>query len=298
MLLLAAASFAVSGYRRGFVVGVMSLAGFLGGGLLAMLLTPHLLGQTAGSATASLVAIVLVLSMAMAGQVGATLLAGRLRDLLTWHPVRVIDAGVGALTMALSVLIVCWFLGAAVATTDLPPISGQVRDSAVLRSVSRFMPPSAATWFSAFANMLDANGLPPVFNPFTNEPIASVPEPDPQVRNSVAVRKARGTIVTVIGTAQSCSRQIEGTGFVYAQERVMTNAHVVAGVREPRVQVEGKGFGLTGRGVLFDAKRDVAVLYVPGPDARPLPVDGSGKSRDLAVVAGFPRNGPFRVAAA
>ena len=78
----------------------------------------------------------------------------------------------------------------------------------------------------------------------------------------------------------------------------MTNAHVVAGVREPRVQVQGRGFGLTGRVVLFDPKRDVAVLYVPGLDARPLPFDGSGKTRDLAVVAGFPRNGPFRVAAA
>ena len=45
----------------------------------------------------------------------------------------------------------------------------------------------------------------------------------------------------VTGIAPSCSRQIDGSGFVYATDRVMTNAHVLAGVDHPVVLAEGRG---------------------------------------------------------
>lgn len=299
VLLVAAIAFAVSGYRRGFLVGVLSFLGFLGGGVVGMLLAPQFLRQVTGSSPASsIVAILIVLGLAMVGQVLATLLAGNLRQYITWHPARAVDAGAGAFVSAISILVVAWFLGSAVATTDLPPISDEVRGSAVLRTVSRVMPPGASTWFSAFSGMLDKNGFPQVFNPFSTEPIVEVAPVDPKVSNSVAVRRARGSIVRVLGTARSCSREIEGTGFVYAPQRVMTNAHVVAGVRNPRVEIEGRGPDLRGRVVHFDAKTDIAVLYVPDLDVRPLKFDRSAEAQDSAVVAGFPRNGPFRVDAA
>jgi S1-C subfamily serine protease len=145
--------------------------------------------------------------------------------------------------------------------------------------------------------MLDANGLPPVFNPFTNEPIASVPEPDPAVRNSVAVRRARGSIVRVIGTAQSCSRQIEGTGFVYASERVMTNAHVVAGTRDVAVEVDGDR--LQGKVVVYDPERDLAVVYVPGLRAPIMPfVAKPAATGASAIVLGYPQDGPYNAQSA
>jgi S1-C subfamily serine protease len=299
VLLIAAAIFAVSGYRRGFVVGVLSFLGFLGGGFLGMLLAPQFLRQVAGTSPASsIIAILIVLGLAMAGQVLATIVAGRLRQYITWHPARVVDATAGAFVSAVSILVVAWFIGSAVSSADLPPVSTEVRGSSVLRAVTRVMPPGATTWFSSFSNMLTKNGFPQVFNPFTHEPIVDVPPPDPVVSKSIAVRRARGSIVRVLGTARSCSREIEGTGFVYAPRRVMTNAHVVAGVRNPRVEVEGRGQDLRGWVVLFDSKRDVAVIFVPELDAPALRFDRSGQARANAVVAGFPRNGPFRVDAA
>ena len=35
--------------------------------------------------------------------------------------------------------------------------------------------------------------------------------------------------------SNDCGRGVEGSGFVYAQNRLMTNAHVVAGVDDPEV---------------------------------------------------------------
>jgi S1-C subfamily serine protease len=99
-------------------------------------------------------------------------------------------------------------------------------------------------------------------------------------------------VVKISGVAPSCSRQIDGSGFVYAPERVMTNAHVVAGVSSLTVESVDSG-QLPAEVVLFDADLDVAVLAVDGLEAGPLDFDTSATERDRAAVLGFPENGPF-----
>ena len=48
--------------------------------------------------------------------------------------------------------------------------------------------------------------------------------------------RAEASVLKVRGT-NGCGRGVEGTGFLYAADRLMTNAHVVAGVDEPEVEV-------------------------------------------------------------
>jgi S1-C subfamily serine protease len=100
--------------------------------------------------------------------------------------------------------------------------------------------------------------------------------------------------VKITGLAPSCSREQEGSGFVFAPDHVMTNAHVVAGVRNPRVALPSPGGRvLSARVVLFDPNRDVAVLYVPGIGRSPLQFAGKVSTGASAVVAGYPENGPL-----
>jgi S1-C subfamily serine protease len=47
--------------------------------------------------------------------------------------------------------------------------------------------------------------------------------------------------------------------------------------------------------VLFDPERDLAVLYVPGLNARTLDFAGPANLGDEAIVAGYPRDHPFTV---
>jgi len=101
----------------------------------------------------------------------------------------------------------------------------------------------------------------------------------------------------VTGVAEACRKRIEGSGFVYAPERVMTNAHVVAGVREPQVEVGGRS--LDAEVVLFDPARDVAVLAVDGLTAPALtPAPEQAEREQGAIVVGYPQDGPFRADAA
>jgi S1-C subfamily serine protease len=102
----------------------------------------------------------------------------------------------------------------------------------------------------------------------------------------------------VTGAADDCDRTLDGSGFVVAPQHVLTNAHVVAGVDDPRVRVNGTDTRLAARVVVYDPDRDLAVLYVPDLNAQPLQLDDSGGRGDQAVVAGFPGGGPFRLVAA
>ncbi|MCQ4081166.1 MarP family serine protease [Streptomyces sp. RB6PN25] len=303
LLLLAAVWFAIVGYRQGFVVGILSVLGFLGGGLVAVAVLPVVWDQVTGNAQpgtfGALAAVVVVIVCASVGQAFTTHLGSRLRTRITWSPARAIDATGGALVNVLAMLLVAWLIGSALAGTALPTIGREVRSSKVLTGVSRMIPQRADIWFADFSSVLAQNGFPQVFTPFSNEPITSVPPPDPRLAKSAMATRAEKSIVKVVGTAPSCSKVLEGSGFVFAKHRVMTNAHVVGGVTNPTVQIGGEGKLYSATVVLYDWQRDIAVLDVPSLDAPSLQfTDAVAYTGDGAIVAGFPENGGYDVRAA
>lgn len=303
LLLLAAVWFAVVGFRQGFVVGVLSVIGFVGGGLVALYLLPvvwNRLSDGADPGTAGVIAAVaIVIVCASVGQALTTHVGNRLRGHITWSPARALDATGGALVNVLAMLLVAWLIGSALATTTLPTVAKEVRGSRVLQGVSEVLPDQADTWFTDFSGVLAQQGFPQVFAPFDRESITEVPAPDPALVNSAAVAEARRSIVRVAGTAPSCGKVLEGTGFVYDPGKVVTNAHVVGGVSEPTVQVGGEGRLYDATVVLYDWERDVAVLDVPELDAPALEfTEEPASTGDDAIVAGFPESGPFDVRAA
>ncbi|MER5687344.1 MarP family serine protease [Streptomyces sp. NPDC002205] len=305
LLLAGAVWFAVIGYRQGFVVGILSVIGFLGGGLVAVYLLPVLWDQLTDSSevssTAAVVAVIIVIVCASVGQAFTTHLGNKLRRYITWSPARALDATGGALVNVVAMLLVAWLIGSALAGTSLPTLGKEVRNSSVLLGVSRVMPSQASTWFTDFSSVLAQNGFPQVFSPFANEPITEVRAPDPALAGSPVAKRAKQSIVKVVGTAPSCGKVLEGTGFVFSDRRVMTNAHVVGGVDEPTVQIGGQGRLYDAKVVLYDWQRDIAVLDVPGLDVKPLKftdTNHDAASGNSAIVAGFPENGSYDVRAA
>src|SRR4051812_9574720 len=243
LLILACVGFAVSGYRQGFLIGVLSFLGFLGGGVLGAKYAPALHSAFGGHGDSALFGLLTVFIAATLGQLLATAFGIAVRRRITWHPARVVDSFGGAAVSVISVLLVAWLVGTALAHSALTGVARQVRHSAVLNHIDDVMPDTARTWFSSFRRLLDQNGFPQVFGAISPEHIVKVPPPDPRVANSKAVQLARPSVVKITGIAPSCRRQLEGSGFVYAQEHVLTNAHVVAGVRDPSVAtVDGHSF--------------------------------------------------------
>ncbi|NWF27126.1 MarP family serine protease [Streptomyces sp. PKU-EA00015] len=303
LLLVAAVWFAIVGYRQGFVVGILSVIGFLGGGLVAIYLLPVIWAALTDGAevstTVAIIAVVIVIVCASVGQAFTTHLGNKLRRHITWSPARALDATGGALVNVVAMLLVAWLIGSALAGTSLPTLGKEVRSSKVLLGISRVMPDQANTWFADFTSVLAQNGFPQVFSPFANEPITEVRPPDPALVGSPVAARAKQSIVKVVGTAPTCGKVLEGTGFVFDERRVMTNAHVVGGVDEPTVQIGGEGKLYDAKVVLYDWERDIAILDVPDLRARPLAfAEDDARSGDSAIVAGFPENGSYDVRSA
>ncbi|MDX3377946.1 MarP family serine protease [Streptomyces cyaneofuscatus] len=305
LLLLAAVWFAVIGYRQGFVVGILSVIGFLGGGLVAVYLLPIIWDRVTEGAEVSTAtaigAVVIVIVCASIGQAFTTHLGNKLRRYITWSPARALDATGGALVNVVAMLLVAWLIALPLARTSLPTLGKEVRNSSVLLGISRVMPQQPPPWFQDFSSVLAQNGFPQVFSPFANEPITEVKPPDPALVGSPVAARAKKSIVKVVGTAPSCGKVLEGTGFVFSDRRVMTNAHVVGGVSEPTVQIGGEGRLYDAKVVLYDWQRDIAVLDVPDLRATPLEFTGpndDAQSGDSAIVAGFPENGAYDVRSA
>ncbi|MBD9735559.1 MarP family serine protease [Streptomyces sp. H28] len=297
LLLLIVLAYAASGYRRGLLAGCVSLAGFVGGAVIGVWLLPWVMDLvTPGTTTATVTAVFTVLLPAVAGHELAGRLALRLRRELDRGPLRVADGIGGAAANAVAVLIVAWVAASVLGASSSPLLTSAIRDSRLLGAVQDAMPDTTPGWFSRATPALTEAGFPQVFNPFENESTAEVAEPSGDSVTAAATRAAQRSTVKVEGVAGTQGR--EGSGFVYAPERVMTNAHVVAGIDRPTVQVGGVGRAYRAQVVLFDPQKDVAVLEVPGLRAPVLRFEDDAERGDSAVVAGYPQDGDLNLQAA
>jgi S1-C subfamily serine protease len=302
LLILLFISYAVTGYRQGLVISVLSLAGFFAGGALAMWLLPLAI-ETWGSLDSSpllrsVVLIAGVFILASTGQALAVLVGGSLRSRLKIRTAQSVDASLGAVAVVVAAAVLVWFIAGALRGGAPAPIAKAIGESRVLRTIDDVVPPGTSRLFAGFREVLDREGFPRVFDGLESERITPVAPPDPSVAQTASVRDAASSIIKITGVAASCNRGQEGSGWVVARDRVVTNAHVVAGMETATLRIHGTGRSYRGKVVIFDARRDLAVLDVPGLPAEALRQGPDLTRGDSGVVAGFPLDGPYRLDAA
>ena len=295
--------YALSGYWQGFVTGAFATAGLLLGGLIGVWLAPFALGDAAPSLLVSLGALFIVIVSASIGQALLQFGGARIRDHIRWQPVRALDAVGGAALSAAAVLLVSWALGVAVSGSGITGITAQVRNSAVLGQVDQVLPAAADDLLGAFNDVVGAGFFPRYLEPFAPERIVGVRPGPERILTDPDVEDAEASVLKIRGN-NSCGRGVEGSGFVYADGRVMTNAHVVAGVPDPEVEINGDA--VSAEVVHYDPDLDVAVLAVdtsglPALELRPDRVGGRRRG-DPRLPPGRPvrraaRPDPCRAAA-
>lgn len=286
--------YAISGFRQGLAVGALSLGGFVAGALIAMRVVPPLADGLEAGLQRSFVILAAVLLFAWLGQLGGALIGGRLRDRLTLPTVQFADQLLGAVAGVVAVALVLWFVGGALRASPSPELARAIAGSRVIRAIGAVVPAPVSGLADSFREAVAASEFPRVFAGVAPEQIAPAQDPAPDAMPPAVLARAQRSIVKITGEAQACGRSVEGSGAVIAPQRVVTNAHVVAGMRTPLVQVGGKGTRYRASVVLFDPQKDLAVLAVPRLTA-PALANGHNLSRGAdAVVAGFPRNGAFQ----
>ncbi|WGW11141.1 MarP family serine protease [Saxibacter everestensis] len=295
VLLIVAVLVAIGGWRRGALVGVLSLIGFIAGIWLASAALP---ASTAwlqdhdmlSSQWKPLFGLVVVLIAGFVVQTLGYMLGVRIRASLGDGVVRGLDSVGGVLASLLAACLVVWLAAGFIRTTPYVAPNSWVASSRAVAGLDRAIPLPSAQVLGQVGEVLEASGFPSVFSG-QPEQIRSIDAPDAGAVEGV--RGAEDSIVKIYGESQRCGAATEGSGWVMSDRRVVTNAHVVAGAEKMIVQVGGVGEAYRADVVAFDAARDVAVLKVDELPAEPLTVGTELDTGDSAVVAGFPNDGPY-----
>jgi S1-C subfamily serine protease len=283
LIVAATLMFALSGYFRGFIVGVLSLAGFIAGAIAGTRVADALLAGGADSPYAPLFGLIGALVAGAILAIGFEGVGIRLRRGLRLPFLGLADGLLGALLSAAVALALAWVLGVVVlALPGTGALGNEIRRSSILRRLDELLPPSGVV-LHALARI---DPLPAIAGVG-----ASVAPPPASVAATPALARAERSVVRVIGTA--CGIGIEGSGWVLAPGEVVTNAHVVAGENDTTVEVGGGPPGLAATVVLFDPRNDLAILSVPSLREAALTLAGAAVAGTAGVVLGYPLDGPF-----
>ncbi|HTM84748.1 MAG TPA: acid resistance serine protease MarP, partial [Mycobacterium sp.] len=230
---------AISGWRSGALGSLLSFIGVLLGGVAGVLMAPHIVSHISGSRPKLFTALFLILALVVVGEVAGVVLGRAVRGAIRNTAVRGIDSIIGVGVQLMVVLVAAWLLATPLTSSDQPNLAAAINGSRVLGQVNEVAP----NWLRAvpkrLSALLDTSGLPTVLEPFSRTPIASVAAPDSALATSPVVLATQPSVLKIRAVATSCQKVLEGTGFVVAPQRVMTNAHVVAGSNGVTVEVAG-----------------------------------------------------------
>lgn len=288
---------ASSGLRQGAVASALAFLGVLLGAVAGILIAPHLLVHVDDGRLRIFAGIALIVVLVVIGEVAGMVLGRAARSGIHSPGARAVDSVVGAGLQSVAVLVAAWLLAIPLTATTQPAVSAAVRGSQVLGTVDDLAPDWMRAIPSEFSALLDTSGLPEVIGPFGRTPIVEVEAPDGTLLEGAVPAALQPSVTRINGVAPSCQKALEGSGFVVAPERVMTNAHVVAGTAA--VTVDTASGPLDASVVLFDPAVDVAILAVPGLRAEPLAfAERAAESGEDAIVLGYPGGGPYTASAA
>ena len=282
---------AVHGYRAGLLRTAAGLIGLVLGGLAAYLVMPWVSGLVPAPewrAPAAIAAALVLLSLGawLGAVVGRALSRGARAVKLG-----ILDRVLGAIGNLLVSAFVVALVASGVSAMGVPVLSPAVAGSRVLSALDQVTPAPTRTLLAEIRTAALGQGIPWLVEVL--DAPAEAPELPSGGVDDAELARAATSVVRVTGTAFQCGSNLSGSGFVVAEDRIVTNAHVVAGVTEPIVEAPGQP-ALAGRVVAFDRENDLAVIAVSGLLTPPLPIVDLATGSD-AAVAGYPFGGPLEL---
>jgi S1-C subfamily serine protease len=278
------------GFRRGAAMQFLELGGMVAGLLVGAMIAPRLAGLVESPTARAVVALVTLLALGALGDALGALAGVRVRKHARSARLGPADAVGGSLIALLATLLAIWFIGLNLVNGPFPLVASEIRGSAIVRGLGSTLP-DPPSFAGQVRRLFDRFGFPEVFEGIPPDPASPV-RPASRQDAQQAFDAAAASTVKVLGRA--CDSLSEGSGFVAADAvtgaYVVTNAHVVAGVRDPQVETNsGLEPAVT---VLFDPALDLAVLHLPEAPGPPLALETGAVDRGaVGAVLGYPQGG-------
>jgi S1-C subfamily serine protease len=293
LLVVMLLGYVVYGFRSGLSHALFAFAGIVGGVIAAFFLVPVIASWVPAPEFRPLATVISALGLIVLGNVIGSAIGRSARRGVEEGPLSGLDRLLGALATGIAAALIASVVGVSVGQLGVPVLSRAIAGSTVLRTISTLTPDPVEAWLAQVRGVVIESGLPVITEALGIED-ASIPVID---AGSPELTQAAQSVVRITGNAIACGVAQAGSGFVVADDRVVTNAHVVAGVSEPVIE-SPDGQALPGSVVYFDAVDDLAVIAVPGLSAAPLPLGDTALAGTDAAVQGYPYGGPFSSGAA
>lgn len=290
LLLLVLLSYTYYGFRNGFVNAIAGFIGLTVGAVVAFFFVPIVGNWVHPSSLRLVVVLAVAIGLVVAGHAAGVTLGSIISRGVRGKAIRLVDRILGAVVSLVATALVLSVLGASLAGYGIPLLSKAIAQSTVLRTISALTPDPVEGFLAQARSMIVRDGLPAITEALGGI-VASpgVPQVD---TGKPALQQAAQSVVRITGTAPACGQSQSGSGFVIADDRVVTNAHVVSGVTEPVIE-SPDGQVLSGTIVYFDPNDDLAVIAVPGLSAATLTLGETAADGAKGVVDGYPYGGPF-----
>jgi S1-C subfamily serine protease len=289
-LILMLLSYLIYGLRNGFMVTLGGIAGFVVGAIAAFVAVPLVSGWVTDSGwrlTATVGSAVVLIAL---GHGLGTMIGRKIRHAVRIKPLHAVDRLIGGVVSVVVAALVMSMLAFSISSLGVPFVSQQLAESRVIRYIDNITPTPVKSTMAQLRSTVIGGGIPQLIEGIG--PVTPVPVPN-ESTDTPALNQAAESVLKIAGTAFECGQNQTGSGFVVSPGRVVTNAHVVASVSQPVVEVPDGG-ALPGRVVYFDSQRDIAVLAVDGLQSSPLPLSADLPAGSPAAFAGYPHGGPFQ----
>lgn len=294
ILLVLLGAYAVHGFRAGFVLSIAGIVGFIAGSVVAFFAIPLIASWVTTPQWRFPVILLAVVALIGLGQAAGTALGRLARRTVDKTPLRVLDRAFGAIVTFVVAAIVTSMIAFGIGSLGVPFVSSAIASSGVVQTIDRLTPDPVKALEAQVRGLVAQDGLPRLFAAIGSNPNVPVPASGTE---TAAQQAATKSVVKITGNAYQCGQNQSGSGFVAAKGRIITNAHVVAGVTEPVVETPSGG-AYTGRVVYFDGVHDLAVIAVNGLSTTALPLGPNLSEGETAVFDGYPLGGPFSSAPA
>lgn len=285
----------VNGFRAGLLRTAAGLAGLVAGGIAAYFVMPWVTTLVPTPEWRAPAAIAAAIALLVVGMWLGALIGRALRRGARAVKLGVLDRVLGAIGNVLVTAFVIALVASGVTALGVPVLSPAVAGSAVLRGLDQATPAPAKTLMAELRTATIGGAIPwlgEVLGGPTEAPeLPSGSLDDPELAAATA------SVVRITGNAFECGSSMSGSGFVVAPDRIVTNAHVVAGVTEPIVEAPNRA-PVQGRVVAYQPEHDLALIAVDGLDVAPLDVADRPADGTQGAVAGYPFGGPFQLRAA
>ena len=269
------------GIVYGFITQLFVIIGFFGGLILSGFIFPHII-PVKDHTTLAIVNGNLVLIVALFFSFTGYQLGGKIHYAFGKSWSHTTEKCFSVIFSVIFGLLAVWLIASMIGRLPFEGLSNSANDSVIVQQLDQRLFPIPAV-FEEFGKQFNPNIQPKIFVKSQYQVQQNIPLSSSLLQ--LAAQQANKSVVRI--TSFGCGGLVSGSGFVVGKDLILTNAHVIAGVKRPIVKFGTQSYAAVP--VLFNSSEDIALLRIHHLNEPQLQLlKDQVKNNTSVIIAGYP----------